>query len=66
MRTQNWAKMQKNFCRRGGGEKTLWGILCFLSKKLPEAKILQIFIIHQKTHIQKVSANPEWVKWELF
>ena len=63
MMTQNWAKMQKKFCRH---EVQNFGGAYFLNKKWPKAKILQIFITHQKTHFDKVSAKSERVKWELF
>ena len=51
-------KCKKNFAAGGGG--------IFLNKKWPEAKTLQIFIIHQKTHFDEVSAKSERVEWEFF
>ena len=63
MGTQSWAKMQKIFCSWGG---KIWGGAYFLNKKGPEAKTLQIFIIHRKTHFDEVSAKSERVKWEFF
>ena len=63
MKTQSWAKMQKMICSWGGGQN-LGGI--FFEQKMTEAKTLQIFIIHQKTHFDEVSAKSERVELEPF
>ena len=55
-------KCKKKFA--AGGAK--FGGAYFLNKKWPEAKTLQIFIIHQKTHFDEVLAKSERVKWEFF